>query len=253
VLNGTTILSGTFSSLAVLGGGGNDLFQIKGVVVPATITAGSGNDTFQFFTGASITGALDGGGGTNTLDYAQYAGNILVDLLLGTATAAGGGIANIQAVKGSQGNDLIVGNAHPSTLIGGTGRNVLMGGAGMATVDASRGSGDNILIGGTTDWDHNLAALEAIMAEWDRTDLGFSDRRSDLVNGSNGQGKSPLNDVNGQLILLTPSTKRSSSNGTVHASAFADTLIGSNAIDPATGKRVHNWFLYTGMTCSTTT
>jgi hypothetical protein len=243
-LNGIAILSGTFGSLAVQGGSGNDLFQIEGGAVPATITAGSGNDTFQVFTGASITGALDGGGGANTLDYSQYAGNILVDLLLGSATAVGGSIANIQQIKGSQGNDLIVGNANPSTLTGGTGRNILIGGAGQATLDASHGTSDNILIGGTTDWDLNLAALEAIMAEWDRTDLGFADRRSDLVNGSNAQGKTPLNIVNGQLILLKPATSPKSSSGTVHANALADTLIGSTAIDPATGKRVHNWFLY---------
>jgi hypothetical protein len=31
--------------------------------------------------------------------------------------------------------------------------------------------GDDILIGGTTDHDSNLAALNAIMAEWGRTDL----------------------------------------------------------------------------------
>jgi hypothetical protein len=28
----------------------------------------------------------------------------------------------------------------------------------------------------------------------------------------------------------------------VHANAFTDTLFGSNAIDPATGKPVRNWF-----------
>jgi hypothetical protein len=203
---------------------------------------GTGNNTFQFSSGAGITGTL--GGGTSTLDYSQYAGNVLVDLLLDTATAVGGGIAHIQQVIGSQGNDLIVGNANPSKLMGGTGRNILIGGADMATLDASRGTGDNILIGGTTDWDRNLAALEAIMAEWDRTDLGSNDRRSDLLNGTNGQGKAPLNIVKGQLILLTPATNPTSSNDTVCADAFADTLIGSNGTDPATGKRVHNWFLY---------
>jgi hypothetical protein len=207
------------------------------------LTGGDANDTFIFQQAVSISGTLDGGAGTNTLDYSQYSGNILVDLLLGSATATGG-IARVQQVNGSVGNDLIVGNANPSTLKGGTGRNVLIGGAGQATLDASGGTSDNILIGGRTDWDLNLAALEAIMAEWDRTDLRFGDRRSDLLNGTNGQGKTPLNIVNGQLILLTPATNPTSTNGTVHANAFADTLIGSNAIDPATGKRVHNWFLY---------
>jgi hypothetical protein len=208
------------------------------------LIGGTGNDTFGFNTGAWVSGAITGGGGTNTLAYSAYAGNILVDLLSGTATAVGGGIALIQQVIGSNGDDLIVGDAQPSQLTGGTGRNVLIGGAGLATLDATRGHGDNILIGGTTNWDRNLAALDAIQAEWDRTDLGFDDRRSDLMNGRNKQGKTPLNMAKGQLILLTPSTNRGNTNGTVHANAFADTLIGSNETGPGTGKRVHNWFLY---------
>jgi hypothetical protein len=39
-----------------------------------------------------------------------------------------------------------------------------------------------------------------------------------------------------------PATNKTSSNGTVHADSSPDTLIGSNGIDPTTGKRVHNWF-----------
>jgi hypothetical protein len=125
---------------------------------------------------------------------------------------------------------------------GGTGRNVLIAGHGAATLDAHLSHDDNILIGGWTDWDMNLAALQAIMAEWDRTDLNFADRRSDLLNGTNGQSKVPLNMVNGQLILLTPATNPASSNRTVHSNGVMDTLIGTNAINPATGRRAHNWF-----------
>jgi hypothetical protein len=75
------------------------------------------------------------------------------------------------------------------------------------------------------------------MAEWDRTDLGFAGRRSDLLNGSNGQGKTPLNEVNNQLILLTPATNPTSSNGTVHADASPDILVGGAG---------QNWFFYDG-------
>jgi hypothetical protein len=179
---------------------------------------------------------LDGGGGTNTLDYSQYVGDIAVNLPLGTATGLTGGIQNIQSVTGSIGNDLIAGNANANVLIGGTGRNVSIGGAGGDTLDASRATSDNILTGGTTDFDTNSAALDAIIAEWTRTDLSFKDRFSDLTSGTNGHGATPLNQVNGQLILLTSST--------VHADSSPDTLTGSNNIDPATGKRAHNWFFY---------
>src|SRR5262249_45305276 len=138
--------------------------------------------------------------------------------------------------------DLLVGDANANALIGGTGRNILIGGAGSDTLDARPSRDDTILIGGRTDWDTNLAALEAIMAEWDRTDLGLSDRRSDLLNGTNGQGLPPRNLLNGRLVLLTPATNPQSSNGTVHADGVMDTLIGTTQTNPVSGRRAHNWF-----------
>jgi hypothetical protein len=64
-------------------------------------------------------------------------------------------------------------------LIGGTENDTITGGA----------KGD-ILIQGTTSYDSNQAALSAILAEWQRTDIGYSARITDLRNGvtdSNGQ------------------------------------------------------------------
>jgi hypothetical protein len=204
---------------------------------PVSIRTGAGNDAFRIHDLTNVPAlALDAGGGTNRLDYSNYKGTVQVVLPLGVATGFAGGIKNIANVIGSQGNNLLVGDANPNVLIGGTARNVIIGGAGADTLDASAAASDNILIGGTTDFDTNLAALDAIFAEWTRTDLGSHDRFSDLSNGTNGQGATPLNTVNGQLILLT--------NQTVHADSSPDTLTGTNQTDPATGKRAHNWFFY---------
>jgi hypothetical protein len=100
------------------------------------------------------------------------------------------------------------------------------------------------LIGGSTDWDTNIQALAAVMAEWTRTDLNprssFQTRVADLQDGS-GTAK-PLNVVGGQLIVLTAATNPKSTNVTVHADKDADTLIGTILVDPTTGKRTHNWF-----------
>jgi hypothetical protein len=204
------------------------------------VHGGAGNTTFAFqsLPPAGVNLALVGGSGSNTLDYSGYTGDTQVNLLLGTATGVAGGISRIENVVGSIGNDLIVGDANANTLIGGTGRNILIGGAGSDTLDASQSSGDNLLIGGTTAYDSNLAALEAIFAEWTRTDLSFHNRFSDLTTGTNDLGVTPLNQVNGVLILLTPTT--------VHADSSPDTLIGSNRTDPATRQRVHNWFFDDG-------
>jgi Ca2+-binding RTX toxin-like protein len=180
----------------------------------------------------------------NALDYSPYTGDITVDLALNLASLVNQGMAgsvwHIANVTGSIGNGLLVGDANANVLIGGTGRNILIGGNGSDKLDASRATSDNILVGGTTDYDTNVAALDAVFAEWTRTDLNFKDRFSDLANGTNGQHATPLNRilVNGQwvLILLT--------NTTVHGDTAPDTLIGSNQTDPATGQRVHNWFFY---------
>jgi autotransporter-associated beta strand protein len=206
---------------------------------PVSIRTGATSDTFHIrdFAGAPSL-QINAGGGINTLDYSAYVGNVSVIMPLGMATGFSG-ISNIRNVTGGIGNDLLVGDANPNRLIGGTGRNILIGGAGADTLDASRSQGDNILIGGTTIYDgtaNYLAALDAVFAEWTRTDLGFAARHGDLQNGENGTGATPLNTVNGQLILLN--------NQTVEADGAADTMIGSNQTDPTTQKRVHNWFFF---------
>jgi hypothetical protein len=212
------------------------------------LTGGAAADTFAFLPGGSVSGSLDGGGGVNALDYSQYSGDVTVDLALHLASlvhqGAAGSVFNIANVTGSMRNNLLVGDANANMLIGGTGRNLLIGGAGGDMLDASRATSDNILIGGWTDYDSSLAALLVLMAEWTRTDLGFRDRFSDLLTGSNSLGVPPLNVLNGQLILLTPATNPKSSNGTVHADTSPDTLIGTSQTDPATGKRAHNAFFY---------
>jgi parallel beta-helix repeat protein len=214
----------------------------------ANVTGGSAGNRFVFQQAGSLSGILNGGGGTNTLDYSRYTGNITVDLALNLASlvnqGAAGSVFDFANVTGSIGNDVLVGDAKANVLIGGTGRNILIGHGGGDTLDAGRATSDNIVIGGWTAWDMSLAALNALFAEWTRTDLGFRDRRSDLLNGTNGQGLTPLNTVNGQLVLLTPATNPTSSNGTVHSDGVLDKLIGTNLADPATHKRAHNWFLY---------
>jgi Ca2+-binding RTX toxin-like protein len=145
------------------------------------LRGGSANDTFMLHTGASLSGSVGSQGGRATLSYSAYTGDITVDLPLGTATGVAGGISQVVNVTGSMGNDLIVGDANANLLVGGTGRNILIGGAGADTLTG--GGGDNILIEGTTAYDSNLAALQAILHEWTRTDLNFHQRLDFLMNG----------------------------------------------------------------------
>jgi ELWxxDGT repeat protein len=81
----------------------------------ASINGGSGPNTINVSTGGSLSGTLSAGSDTskNLLSYAKYAtSGVVVDLLLGSATAidggAKGGISGIENVTGSS-----VGGRHP--------------------------------------------------------------------------------------------------------------------------------------------
>jgi hypothetical protein len=143
------------------------------------LTGGAGADTFVFADGAAVDGVIDGGGGTNTLDYSAYTSNVIVNLQAGTATGVGGGIANIQNVTGGNGPggyNLLVGNGG-NVLTGGNGRRNLLiaGNNGVSGSTLIGGDDEDILIAGTTDYDTNAAALLDIMSQWTGTGV-YADR-----------------------------------------------------------------------------
>jgi hypothetical protein len=185
------------------------------------LLAGSGDDSFTVRTPppASTVVGLDGGGGTNKLDYSQYVGDIAVNLPLGTATGLTGGVSNIQQVHGSIGNDLLVGDGATELLSGGTGRNIIIAGASNAHLLG--GGGDNILIGGATNFDQNMDALNDVMTEWLRTDLTFHERVADIRSGGTSVPKNkPPSVLKGTGFILN--------SRTVHDKSSANILTGSS-------------------------
>ncbi|HEV3344818.1 MAG TPA: PKD domain-containing protein, partial [Pirellulales bacterium] len=132
------------------------------------------------------------------------------------AALFGGNGNDVLDARGSTANDILVGGPGNDTLWGGRGRNLLIGGLGSDTLHA--GSADDILIGGTTQYDNNLAALNAIMSEWGRTDLSYQARINDLSGPSGG--------LNGSYFL---------NSTTVHDDGAVDYLYGGSGQD---------WFFY---------
>ena len=98
-------------------------------------------------------------------------------------------------------------------LIGGQGQDILIGGGGQATLQA--GAGGDILIGGTTAYDNNTAALAAVLAEWSRIDIDYATRIAHLTGSLSGG-------LNGSNVL---------SSGTVHSNGLADNLYGGAGMD----------------------
>jgi hypothetical protein len=155
----------------------------------ANLTGGNGADTFVFANGAGVDGTIDGGGGTNALDYSAYSASVLVDLQTGFATGVGTGIANIQNVTGGNGGgagvyNILVGNGG-NVLTGGDGRrNLLIAGASASTLQG--GNDDDILIGGTTAYDTEagMVSLQAIMDYWSNTTDDYATRLANLMSGT---------------------------------------------------------------------
>jgi hypothetical protein len=107
------------------------------------------------------------------------------------AVLLGGSGTSTLSVAGSSANNIVVGGTGKDVLTGGTGRDILIGEGGSDTLNA--GSAGDVLIGGITTFDANLAALEALLVEWQSND-SYQTRVQDLFgNGPAGPGGPQLN------------------------------------------------------------
>ena len=118
------------------GGSGMDTFQITGT--PAVnLAGGSGDDTFVFVPSVALNGTIDGGAGTDTLDYGAYTTPVTVSMATGSATDVRGGatgsVSNVENFTGGTGANYVVGNDEDNVLIGGSSDDIMIGGAGGTT------------------------------------------------------------------------------------------------------------------------
>ena len=89
------------------------------------LTGGSGADQFVFLPGGSVGGNIDGGGGTNTLDYSAISTPVTLNLAATTSTGIGGTFTNINDFIGGWGINTVVGPNGPTTYTI-TGPNTIM-------------------------------------------------------------------------------------------------------------------------------
>ena len=109
------------------------------------LEGGIDDDTFLFADGMGVKGTIDGGGGTNRLDYSAYtsANSVTVNLGSGGATGASG-VTNIQSITGGAGsNDTLIGPDADSTwnITGANSGDV--GGVNFAGFENLTGAADN--------------------------------------------------------------------------------------------------------------
>lgn len=154
--NDTVVNHGTLVG-RVYTGGGDDVFDNRGGTVKGAIYLGDGNDTF-------IAGAddvtVDGGIGTNTIDFSHAQGALVLALdgsLDAAGWAAGDTITGFGNVTGAAHfANTLVGDANANVLIGGSKADTLYGGGAD-----SLGPGDALYGGGGPDqlWATGTAGL----------------------------------------------------------------------------------------------
>ena len=198
------------------------------------LTGGTKNDTFLFTDGGAVSGKIDGGAGTNTLNYSKYTTDVTVDLKANPSTGAGRGIANIQSLIGSAGtNDTLIGTNDGDTfnITGKNAGNVTIGSATIPTItftgieNLSGGtgadlfemfSGTNIALTGKIDGVANTSATAFDEIDYSRyttgvtVDLSGQDSASMTGTATNvGGGVSHIADIFGGsgIDMLTGDSK----------------------------------------------
>ena len=139
-----------------------------------TVGGGFDNDIFKFGPSGSISGAIDGGAGIDTLDYSALTTGVTVNLTNGAASRTQR-VYLFENVTGGSGHDYITGNSLRNVLVGGGGDDRLYGLDGDDRLWG--GQGDDRLYGGTgADWLYGEA-------DNDRLDGGIDDVSDLLVGG----------------------------------------------------------------------
>jgi uncharacterized protein (TIGR03118 family) len=122
-----------------------------------------------------------------TIHFNGFAGDDLffVDPRITSTVIADGGAGN-DVLTGGGGNNILIGGPGNDVVVGGASRDILIGGDGL---DRLAGMGnDDILIGGSTAFDGNTAALQQILGVWTGTG-SYATRVDAIRNGTNGVPK----------------------------------------------------------------
>ncbi len=160
---GNDTLRGGAGPDRLIGGDGDD--QLFGLGGDDLLKGNQGADTLS---GGADNDELLGGGGADTIS-----GGGGDDLL------RGGGGADV--LNGDSGADVLIGQGGGDTLDGGGGRDILIGGNGKDVL--AGGGGSDILIGGSTIFDNDNEALQALLEEWTSSN-SYVDRVANLRDGS---------------------------------------------------------------------
>jgi Ca2+-binding RTX toxin-like protein len=163
------------------------------------LVGGSSDDIFRLGPDGILSGPINGGAGTNWLDYSLLPAARAASVNLATGSASGvyygaaGGLGSIRNVRGGAGGDTLRGDGFNNILVGGEGADQLYGSAGRDLLIGAGGAdvlvgglGEDILIGGVTHFDNDNLVLPTLMREWTRADLPYESRIGHLLGTTAG-------------------------------------------------------------------
>lgn len=160
------------------GGGGNDILEGRGG--DDALYGGAGDDVLAGGTGADY---LDGGDGIDMADYTSSSEGVYVDLFNGVAhggDAEGDTLVNIENLRGSAHDDVLIGNEATTILEGGGGNDVLDYSHSLAGVIVNIKT--NFAAGGFAEGDV-ISDFEGLRGSNAADTLTGTDGNNDLIGG----------------------------------------------------------------------
>ena len=201
------VISGTNSG-NITSSGGTSVGSFTGIT---RLVGGAGSDTFKFVNNSALlNGTIDGGSGTNGLNYSGTTKPTFINLGTGqatgvTSTASTGVVTNIQNVFGGTGNDYLTGSAASNVMDGGAGddtmsglggNDIMVGNYGADSLNG--GAGIDILIGGYVDFvvGSLQEGLESIMSTWNNVTDGTFNAVSNTIGTASSTQPRLVGDTN---------------------------------------------------------
>lgn len=146
----------------------------------------SGDDSFAFGPSGTLSGTVNGGTGTDVIDYSLFGTGVSVNLSTGSATAVSGGslggISQIENATGGSGNDALTGSALNNTLTGNSGNDTLADGAGDDLLSGGLGDDHYVLTPGSADTVTDTGSTTADTLDFSQASGGIAiDLDSNLI------------------------------------------------------------------------
>jgi hypothetical protein len=201
------VISGTNSG-NITTSAGTSVGSFSGIT---RLVGGAGSDTFKFVNNSALlNGTIDGGSGTNALNYSGTTKPTFINLGTGqatgvTSTTSTGVVTNIQNVFGGTGNDFLTGSAASNVMDGGAGDDTMSGLGGNDIMvgnygadNMNGGAGIDILIGGYVDFVVGSLqdGLESIMSTWTNVTDGTFNAVSNTIGTASSTQPRLVGDTN---------------------------------------------------------